>query len=59
MVAFFAFDRLVFMLIFHKKLTEIPFSEKLATFYHGLKLNFSMTTYITVFPLLYFLFFYL
>jgi hypothetical protein len=47
------------MFIFHKKLRDIPLTEKLATFYHALRLDLSMTAYIAVIPILVFLFFYL
>lgn len=56
---FFAFDRFIFLFIFHKKLREIPIGEKLATFYHALRLDLSMAAYITVIPLLIFIFWYL
>ena len=53
---FFLIDRLVFLFIFHQKLREIPFSERLLTLYHGLRLDVSMTAYLAVIPLLVFLF---
>lgn len=56
---FFAFDRFIFMFIFHKKLRDIPFGEKLATFYYGFRLDLSMAAYITIIPLLVFIFWYL
>lgn len=49
---FFFIDRLTFLLINAKKLTTVPFSESVATFYHGISLDLSMTAYITVIPLL-------
>jgi phosphoglycerol transferase MdoB-like AlkP superfamily enzyme len=55
---FFAIDRLVFLCIFHKKLREIPFGERIQTFYYALRLDFSMAAYITVIPLLIFIFWY-
>ena len=51
---FFAIDRFLFLFIFHKKLREIPFLEKLSTFYHALRLDISMAAYIAVIPLLVF-----
>lgn len=56
---YFAFDRFLFMFIFHKKLREIPLSEKLATYYHALRLDVSMTAYIAIIPLLVYTFWYL
>ncbi len=55
---FFALDRFIFLFIFHKKLREIPFGEKLATYYHALRLDLSMAAYIAVIPLLIFIFWY-
>lgn len=55
---FFAIDRFVFLFIFHQKLRDIPFAEKLSTFYHALRLDLSMTAYLAVFPLLLFIFWY-
>jgi len=49
---FFFIDRLIFLLINSKKIAAVPFSEKLATFYHALPLDLSMTAYIVVVPLL-------
>ena len=48
---FFLTDRLIFLFIFHQKITEIPFSERALTLYHGLRLDVSMTAYLAVFPL--------
>lgn len=53
---FFAIDRFLFLFIFHKKLREISLSEKFLTFYHALRLDFSITAYIALIPLLVFLF---
>ena len=53
---FFAIDRFIFLFIFHKKLRGIPLGEKLITFYHALKLDLSMTAYLAVIPLLFFIF---
>jgi len=52
---FFAIDRFLFLFIFHKKLREIPFLEKLSTFYHALRLDISMAAYLAVIPLLVFI----
>lgn len=55
---YFAVDRFLFMFIFHIKLRDIPLSEKLATYYHALRLDLSMAAYITVIPLLVYTFWY-
>jgi phosphoglycerol transferase MdoB-like AlkP superfamily enzyme len=55
---YFAIDRFIFMFIFHKKLRDIPFSEKIYTYYHALRLDLSMTAYIAVIPLLVYTFWY-
>lgn len=55
---FFLIDRLIFLFIFHQKLKGIPLVEKAATFYHALRLDLSMTAYIAVIPLLFFIFFF-
>ena len=55
---FFLIDRLVFLLIFHQKITETPLSELILTLYHGLRLDVSMTAYLAVIPLLVFIFFF-
>ncbi len=51
---FFAFDRFIFMFVFHKKLRNIPLSESLSTYYHALPLDFSTAAYISIVPLIYF-----
>ncbi|TCC90456.1 LTA synthase family protein [Pedobacter frigiditerrae] len=51
---FFALDRFIFLFIFHKKLRGIPLGEKALAFYHGLRLDLSMTAYLAVIPLLVF-----
>lgn len=56
---FFAVDRFIFLFIFHKKLRTIPLGEKLATFYHALRLDLSMAAYLAIIPLLVFIFWYL
>ena len=53
---FFLMDRLAFLFIFHRKITETPFSERALTLYHGLRLDVSMTAYLAVIPLLVFIF---
>jgi len=53
---FFAIDRFLFLFIFHKKLREISFTEKLSTFYHALRLDLSMAAYLAVIPLLIFVY---
>ncbi|MBY0543183.1 MAG: sulfatase-like hydrolase/transferase, partial [Sphingobacteriaceae bacterium] len=55
---FFAIDKFIFLFIFHQKLRNIPFEEKLATFYHALRLDLSMTAYIAVTPLIVFVYCY-
>ncbi|MFN0257709.1 LTA synthase family protein [Pedobacter ureilyticus] len=40
------------MFIFHIKLRNIPLSQKLAAYYHALRLDFSTAAYISVIPLL-------
>lgn len=55
---FFAIDKFIFLFIFHQKLRNIPFEEKLATFYHALRLDLSMTAYIAVIPLFVFIYCY-
>ncbi len=51
---FFLLDRLAFLFIFHQKLRDIPFNERVLTLYHGLRLDLSMTAYLCVIPLLVF-----
>jgi phosphoglycerol transferase MdoB-like AlkP superfamily enzyme len=53
---FFAIDRFIFMFIFHKKLRDIPLTEKITTFYHALRLDLSMIGYLAIAPLLCFIF---
>ncbi|MBB2148727.1 sulfatase-like hydrolase/transferase [Pedobacter sp. LMG 31462] len=53
---FFFIDRLIFLLIYHKKLAMVPLSETMATFYHALLLDLSMTAYLAVIPVLGFIF---
>lgn len=53
---FFALDRFIFLFIFHKKLRVIPLGEKLATFYHALRLDLSMAAYLALIPLFLFIY---
>ena len=55
---FFAIDKFIFLFIFHQKLREIPLGEKIATFYHALRLDLSMTAYMAVIPLIVFIYWY-
>ena len=55
---FFATERFVFLFIFHKKLSAIPFGEKLSTFYHAFRLDLSMIAYLAITPLIVFLIWY-
>ena len=52
---FFAIDRFVFMFIFHKKLRDIPLSDKFYTYYQALRLDLSMAAYLAVIPLIVYL----
>ncbi|MES2418660.1 MAG: sulfatase-like hydrolase/transferase [Bacteroidota bacterium] len=56
---FFLLDRLIFLFIFSKKLSDVSFSEKAATFYHALRLDLSMAAYLAVIPLFVFIFWFL
>lgn len=56
---FFAIDKFIFLFIFHKKLRNIPLTEKIASFYHALRLDLSMTAYIAIVPLFVFIYWYL
>jgi len=56
---FFFIDRLIFLLIFYEKLAKISFSEIISTFYHGLRLDISMTAYMNIIPLFVFIFWFL
>jgi len=53
---FFFTDRLIFILINHKKVAHVSFTETVATFYYALPLDLSMTAYIAVIPLLSYVF---
>jgi phosphoglycerol transferase MdoB-like AlkP superfamily enzyme len=48
---FFFLDRLMFLLIYHKKLAMVPLSETMATFYHAISLDLSMAAYLAIIPL--------
>ncbi len=56
---YFAIDRFIFMFIFHKKLRDIPLTEKIAAFYHAIRLDVSVAAYFAVIPLLFYIFWYL
>jgi len=56
---FFFIDRILFLVLYNQKLSGVPFSEICATFYHALKLDLSMTAYLTVIPLLSYIFWFL
>ncbi|TKC05994.1 LTA synthase family protein [Pedobacter frigoris] len=49
---FFFLDRLIFLIINFKKIAINPAQDIIATFYHALPLDLSMTAYIVVIPLL-------
>lgn len=53
---FFFLDRLTFILINFKKVAMVPLSEIMATFYHAILLDLSMTAYILIIPLLSYIF---
>lgn len=53
---FFFIDRLLFLVLYNQKLKGVAFTEISATFYHALKLDLSMTAYLTVIPLLSYIF---
>ena len=48
---FFFLDRLMFLLIYHKKLAMVPLSETMATFYHAISLDLSMAAYLAIIPM--------
>lgn len=56
---FFFLDRLMFLLIYHKKLAMVPLSESMATFYHAIALDLSMTAYLALVPLLGYIYWFL
>jgi len=51
----FSLDRLVFVIYFREKLHFNQFSEFLAPFYHGLRLDLSMAAYFSLLPLIFYL----
>lgn len=55
-LVFFFIDRLLFLVLYNQKLKGVAFTEISATFYHALKLDLSMTAYLTVIPLLCYIF---
>jgi phosphoglycerol transferase MdoB-like AlkP superfamily enzyme len=56
-ILFFALERLVFLVYFSEKLSQRSFGEKASTFWYALRLDSSMIAYISVVPLLIYLFF--
>ncbi len=54
---FFALDRLVFLLFFTDKLSELSFGEKAATFWYALRLDSAMVAYISAIPLIFYIIF--
>ncbi|RQO74179.1 sulfatase [Pedobacter sp. KBW06] len=56
---FFFLDRLMFLLIYHKKLAMVPLSETMATFYHAISLDLSMAAYLAIVPLLGYIYWFL
>jgi len=51
---FFLLDRLIFICSYTSNLKGSPFSEIIAVFYHGLRLDLAAGAYIATIPLLYF-----
>ena len=47
---------MIFLFIFRQKISELSTSDKLATFYHALRLDLSFTAYLATIPLLVFIF---
>lgn len=56
---FFFLDRLMFLLIYHKKLAMVPLSETMATFYHAISLDLSMAAYLAIVPMLGYIYWFL
>lgn len=48
----FFLNRLLFIIFFHSKFSEVPLTETLSTFIHGIPLDVSAACYLTVIPLL-------
>lgn len=53
---FFFLDRLTFLIINFKKISVYPATEIMSTFYHGLALDFSMSAYLLLLPLISYIF---
>jgi len=53
---FFFVDRALFLFLYREKLTDIPFSTVLATFHNAIPIDLSMVGYMSVAPLLCYLF---
>ncbi len=56
-ILFFALERLVFLIYFSDKLSGTSFGEKAATFWYALRLDSSMTAYISAIPLIIYILF--
>ncbi|PTT04270.1 sulfatase [Pedobacter sp. HMWF019] len=53
---FFFTDRALFLVLYHQKLGAVSIQEILATFYNAIPIDLSMVAYITIAPLLIYLF---
>ncbi|MFM6953776.1 MAG: LTA synthase family protein [Sphingobacteriaceae bacterium] len=53
---FFFLDRLLFVLYYAQKFNGLALGEQIGPFYHGLRLDFSMAGYISLLPLLFYIF---
>ncbi|WP_316836652.1 LTA synthase family protein [Pedobacter nutrimenti] len=53
---FFFTDRALFLVLYHQKLGSVSIQEILATFYNAIPIDLSMAAYITIAPLLIYLF---
>mgnify|MGYP003945731723 CR=1 FL=1 len=53
---FFFTDRAIFLVLYREKLTDIPLSTVLATFHNAIPIDLSMVGYLSVAPLLFYLF---
>lgn len=51
-ILFFALDRLIFLLFFSNQLDHVSFGEKAIAFWYALRLDSSMTAYISALPLI-------
>ena len=54
-IFFFFIDRLIFLVYFSDRLTQISFNEILSTFWYALRLDTSMIGYISAIPLIFYL----